>query len=36
MQTRLLVSEGSAHDWNTVRYALRVGMPGVIAHMGLR
>ncbi|MBO9048763.1 hypothetical protein JYQ29_14575 [Curtobacterium flaccumfaciens pv. flaccumfaciens] len=36
MQTRLFVSEGSAHDWNTVRYALRVGMPGVIAHLGLR
>lgn len=36
MQTQLIVSPGSAHDWNTVRYALVHGLPSVIQHLGLR
>jgi enterochelin esterase-like enzyme len=35
MQTQLVVSPGSAHDWNTVRYVLAHGLPAVIAHLGL-
>ncbi|WIB76551.1 alpha/beta hydrolase-fold protein [Curtobacterium sp. MCPF17_002] len=35
MQTPLIVSPGSAHDWNTVRYVLSHGLPAVIAHLGL-
>lgn len=35
MQTSLVVSPGSAHDWNTVRYVLSHGLPAVIAHLGL-
>ncbi|MBT2503422.1 esterase family protein [Curtobacterium sp. ISL-83] len=35
MQTALVVSPGSAHDWNTVRYVLRNGLPAVLTHMGL-
>ncbi|KQO62374.1 alpha/beta hydrolase [Curtobacterium sp. Leaf261] len=36
MRTTTIVSPGTAHDWNTVRYSLQHGMPAVIAHMGLR
>jgi enterochelin esterase-like enzyme len=36
MQTSTIVSPGTAHDWNTVRYSLRHGMSEVIAHLGLR
>jgi S-formylglutathione hydrolase FrmB len=36
MDTRLIMSPGSAHDWNTVRYAMANGMPLVIDHLGLR
>ncbi|WP_223690427.1 alpha/beta hydrolase [Leifsonia poae] len=32
----LLVSPGSAHDWNTVRYTLVHGFPLIAAHLGLR
>jgi enterochelin esterase-like enzyme len=35
MQTELDVSPGTAHDWNTVRYALAHGIPSIIAHEGL-
>jgi len=35
MQTQLIVSPGSAHDWNTVRYVLANGLPAVLAHLGL-
>ncbi|MFJ3383856.1 MULTISPECIES: alpha/beta hydrolase [unclassified Curtobacterium] len=35
MQTSLIVSPGSAHDWNTVRYVLAHGLPPVLAHLGL-
>lgn len=35
MQTEVVVSPGSAHDWNTVRYVLGHGLPAVIAHLGL-
>ncbi len=35
MTTSLIVSPGSAHDWNTVRYVLAQGMPSVLAHLGL-
>ncbi len=31
----LLISPGSAHDWNTVRYTFRNGFAAVAAHMGL-
>lgn len=34
-QTQLIVSPGSAHDWNTVRYVLANGLPAVLAHLGL-
>ncbi|MGL3199341.1 MULTISPECIES: alpha/beta hydrolase-fold protein [Curtobacterium] len=35
ISTQVIVSPGSAHDWNTVRYVLAHGLPSVIAHMGL-
>ena len=35
MQTSTIVSPGSAHDWNTVRYVLAHGLPPVLAHLGL-
>ncbi|ROP60795.1 esterase family protein [Curtobacterium sp. ZW137] len=35
MQTALVVSPGSAHDWNTVRYVLAHGLPPVLTHLGL-
>lgn len=35
MTTSVIVSPGSAHDWNTVRYVLSHGLPAVIAHLGL-
>lgn len=35
VQTKLLESPGTAHDWNTVRYSLRVGVPMLFPHMGL-
>jgi enterochelin esterase-like enzyme len=35
MQTSVIVSPGSAHDWNTVRYVLANGLPAVVAHLGL-
>jgi enterochelin esterase-like enzyme len=33
--TETLVSPHTAHDWNTVRYALRVGVPMILPHLGL-
>lgn len=33
--TTLISSPNSAHDWNTVRYALGVGFPLLAAHFGL-
>jgi enterochelin esterase-like enzyme len=33
--TELVVSPGSAHDWNTVQYVLQRGLPAVVAHLGL-
>ncbi|GAB3577815.1 alpha/beta hydrolase-fold protein [Leifsonia lichenia] len=35
IRTRLLISPGTAHDWNTVRYTLRNGFPLIAAHLGL-
>ena len=35
MQTQVIVSPGSAHDWNTVRYVLAHGLPMVVTHLGL-
>lgn len=35
MTAPLIVSPGSAHDWNTVRYVLAHGLPAVLAHLGL-
>lgn len=35
IRTKLLVSPGTAHDWNTVRYSLRNGFPDIAKHMGL-
>ncbi|MGN8051340.1 alpha/beta hydrolase [Curtobacterium sp. 22159] len=35
IRTETIVSPGSAHDWNTVRYVLAHGLPAVIAHLGL-
>jgi len=35
MQTSLVVSPGSAHDWNTVRYVLAHGLPTILTHLGL-
>ncbi|WP_426514985.1 alpha/beta hydrolase [Diaminobutyricibacter sp. McL0618] len=33
--TETLVSPRTAHDWNTVRYALKAGIPMILPHMGL-
>ena len=33
--TQLVVSPGSAHDWNTVRYVLAHGLPPMLDHLGL-
>lgn len=35
VSTALIVSPGSAHDWNTVGYVLEHGLPAVLAHLGL-
>ncbi|MBC7590320.1 MAG: hypothetical protein H7226_04655 [Salinibacterium sp.] len=35
MQTTVLTSPGTAHDWSTVRYAFEHGMPALYAQMGL-
>lgn len=35
ISARLLVSPGTAHDWNTVRYTLAHGFPIIAAHLGL-
>jgi hypothetical protein len=35
MQTELIVSPHSAHDWNTVRYLLRQALPQLADHLGL-
>ncbi|MFF1574283.1 alpha/beta hydrolase [Leifsonia sp. NPDC058292] len=36
MRTSLLISPGTAHDWNTVRYTIAHGLPAIAAHLGLR
>ena len=36
MTTRLIVSPNSAHDWNTVRYALTIAFPSIAVHLGLK
>ena len=33
--TKLIESPGTTHDWNTVRYSVRVGIPMILPHMGL-
>lgn len=35
IHTELLVSPGSAHDWNTVRYTLKNGFPRIAEQLGL-
>ncbi|WP_345764474.1 alpha/beta hydrolase [Diaminobutyricibacter sp. McL0608] len=35
VETKLIESPGTTHDWNTVRYAIRVGIPMILPHMGL-
>ncbi|WP_233265433.1 alpha/beta hydrolase [Leifsonia sp. AG29] len=35
IRSELLVSPGTAHDWNTVRYTLDHGFPAMAARMGL-
>lgn len=35
IRSDLLISPGTAHDWNTVRYTLTNGFPAVAARMGL-
>lgn len=35
IQTELLSSPGSAHDWNTVRYTLENGFPAIAQRLGL-
>jgi enterochelin esterase-like enzyme len=35
ISARVLVSPGTAHDWNTVRYTLAHGFPIIAAHLGL-
>jgi enterochelin esterase-like enzyme len=35
MHTRLIVSPGSGHDWNTVRYVLARALPDLSNHLGL-
>ena len=36
MTTRLIVSPNSAHDWNTVRYALTIAFPSIAVYLGLK
>jgi enterochelin esterase-like enzyme len=36
MKTELLISPGTAHDWNTVRYTIDHGFSAIAAHLGLR
>jgi enterochelin esterase-like enzyme len=33
--TKLLESPGTTHDWYTVRYCVRVGIPMILPHLGL-
>ena len=35
MSTQLVVSPGSGHDWNTVRYVLQRAVGPMSAHLGL-
>ncbi len=35
IKSTLLISPGSAHDWNTVRFAFEKGLPTIYRHMGL-
>lgn len=35
IRSELLISPGSAHDWNTVRYTLTNGFPAIAAQLGL-
>jgi dienelactone hydrolase len=35
MTTHLLISPGTSHDWNTVHYAFRQALPGMLTHLGL-
>lgn len=35
IQTTVLHSPGTAHDWATVRYTIQKGIPTILAHMGL-
>lgn len=35
MHTELLISPGTAHDWNTVRHTLELGFPAIATQMGL-
>ncbi len=35
VDARLIVSPGTKHDWNTVRYSLKVGIPMLLPRMGL-
>jgi hypothetical protein len=35
MDTTRLTSPGTAHDWSTVRWSLRQGLPLLGAHLGL-
>ncbi len=35
VDTKLIESPGTKHDWNTVRYGLSVGIPMILPHMGL-
>jgi S-formylglutathione hydrolase FrmB len=35
MKTELLISPGTAHDWNTVRYTIERGFSAIAAHLGL-
>ncbi|MDQ1609638.1 MAG: hypothetical protein QOE16_2370 [Microbacteriaceae bacterium] len=35
MATQFVLSPGTAHDWNTVRYVLKTTFPGVAARLGL-
>lgn len=35
IHTELLISPGTAHDWNTVRHTLQLGFPAIASQMGL-
>jgi hypothetical protein len=35
MNTALYVSPGTAHDWFTVAYGIKMGFPRIAEHMGL-